>query len=284
LERNEELRGKKEGSYTCHLHLQKKYSKRENISGDARKINQHIRQTKKEVHVKKIHEDKRTMFSAVLTLLEQNQQKVSGVTGFSTSVAAFKSLLEKIDLKAKEKDEATAGKTAQKHAAEELLIPAVMQVSSALFLHARMNEDYELRGKTDFRESTLTRMRDTDLATKTESILALAKQYAKELEAYGVTAQEITDLENKIQAYREALGKSASSIPERKGARETMEGLIREADEVLEEELDRYMERLRTSEPEFYFTYCDATYIRLTGIRHEKTTAAAPVQQPVMAK
>jgi hypothetical protein len=50
------------------------------------------------------------------------------------------------------------------------------------------------------------------------------------------------------------------------------------------EEIDRYMERLRDEEPEFYSSYCDATYIRLTGIRHEKKEAAATVQTEASVK
>ena len=47
---------------------------------------------------------------------------------------------------------------------------------------------------------------------------------------------------------------------------------------LLLEEIDRYMERLRDREPELYSTYSDATYIRLTGIRHEKEAPVTPAQ------
>jgi hypothetical protein len=50
---------------------------------------------------------------------------------------------------------------------------------------------------------------------------------------------------------------------------------------MIEEEIDRFMERLRSTAPEFYVTYCDATYIRLTGIRHREE--AVPATAPAMA-
>jgi len=75
-----------------------------------------------------------------------------------------------------------------------------------------------------------------------------------------------------VKEFRDAIGKSVSSVSERKGARETLESLMKEADEVLAEEIDNYMERIRDVEQEFYAIYCDARYIRATGVRHKPET------------
>ena len=230
----------------------------------------------------KVLEDKRTMFAAILSLLLANMTTIAQVVGFTDAVNFFKGLLEKIDLKAKERDEVTAGKTATKHATEQTLIEAIMKAASAVFIFARKTNDLQLKEKANVLESSLTRMRDTDLATKGDAVLILVQQYTTQLVAFGVTAEEITDLEAKINSYRDALGKSASSVSERKGARETLESLIKQADEVLAEEIDRFMERIRAAEPELYAAYCDARYIRKTGVRHEKGQPA-PVPQPAAA-
>jgi hypothetical protein len=227
----------------------------------------------------KVLEDKRTMFEAILSLLSANMTTIALVTGFTDAVNFFKELLQKIDFKAKERDEMTAGKTAAKHAAEQTLIEAIMKTASAVFLFARKTSDLLLKEKANVLESSLTRMRDTDLAAKGDSVLNLVRQYAEQLIAFGVTATEISDLEAKINAYRTALGKSASSVSERKGARETLESLIKQTDEFLAEEIDRFMERLRSAEPELYASYCDARYIRKMGVRHEKEQPS-PADQP----
>ena len=226
----------------------------------------------------KLMEDKRTMFASVLSLLSANRAKLNAVPGFPDALDSFQELLGKIDTKAKEKDEATAGKTVTKHATEQILIRAIMKASSALFVLARKTNNIELKEKSNILESTLARMRDTDLATKGEAILALVKEQAQPLAAYGVTAEEIAELEKKVISYRDAVGRSVSSISERIGARVSLETLMKEADELLAEELDRYMERIRENEPELYAAYIDASYIRLRGIRHEKPAPAASPQ------
>jgi hypothetical protein len=226
----------------------------------------------------KYMEDKRTMFAAVLSLLTASRAKLAAIPGFPEALDSFQLLLEKIDAKAKEKDEATAGKTLTKHTSEQILIRAMMKTSSALFLLARKTHNIELKEKSTLLESTLTRMRDTNLAIEGEALLGLAKEQAQQLTAYGVIPEEITELEKKIIAYRDALGKSVSSVSERIGARISLETLMKEADEFLAEEIGRYMERLRENEPEMYAAYSDATYIRLTGIRHEKAVPAASAQ------
>jgi len=43
------------------------------------------------------------------------------------------------------------------------------------------------------------------------------------------------------------------------------------------------MERIREKEPELYATYSDATYIRRTGIRHEKAVLTAPAKIPAFS-
>jgi hypothetical protein len=133
-------------------------------------------------------EDKRTMFEAILSLLSANMTAIALITGFTDAVNFFKGLLEKIDLKAKERDEMTAGKTAVKHATEQTLIEAIMKAASAVFLFARKTNDLQLKEKANVLESSLNRMRDTDLATKGEAVLNLVQQYATQLVAFGVTA------------------------------------------------------------------------------------------------
>ena len=53
-----------------------------------------------------------------------------------------------------------------------------------------------------------------------------------------------------------------------KGARGTLAGLFNEVDELLTDEVDRFMELLRNKEPEFYNKYFVACVVKETGIRH----------------
>lgn len=66
----------------------------------------------------------------------------------------------------------------------------------------------------------------------------------------------------------------------RKGARGTMNDLFDKTDELIYEELDRFMEMMRPTETELYNKYFSARVVKDLGIRHRtpvEVTAAAPV-------
>jgi hypothetical protein len=62
----------------------------------------------------------------------------------------------------------------------------------------------------------------------------------------------IGDLKAKVQAYRNALGRS---VAERMRARTAMEDPFAKADGILEEEIDPAMELIRASKTQFYNEY-----------------------------
>jgi hypothetical protein len=79
---------------------------------------------------------------------------------------------------------------------------------------------------------------------------------------------------SKAEANLASIGARESSIASRKGARGTMYSLFAEADEVLNEEIDHFMELIRPAETEFYNKYFTARIIKDTGVRHRKPDEA----------
>ena len=188
-------------------------------------------------------------------------------------------MVGKIKVKAGEKAEATSGKTAAKYLAEDELIMAVMPVAGSLVIFGRRTNDMTLKEKAAVTESGLRKMRDTELSTKARSIYELAASRAVDLEPIGVTAAKLTALKGKIDSYDEKSMARESSVSERMGASQSLVDLFKEADGLLDEEIDGFMEHLRGDYPQFYNEYFAARQIKDVGTRHRPAEPAPPPAQ-----
>jgi hypothetical protein len=224
----------------------------------------------------KVQENKRTMYEAVLALLSANSAKTAAVAAFATSEAEFRNIVSQIENKSAEYNQATVGRTASKNQAADILVDAVLPMAAALFAYGSKQKDATLKEKAAVNESELRRIRDTELITQTNAILALLNEHLLPLADYGVTAAKITEFQQKITDFNAALGTRESSLAERVGARTSLADLIRKADEILHEQLDHFMELFRPTEPQFYTEYFTARIIKDLGTRHRRPATDAP--------
>ena len=224
----------------------------------------------------KRQENKLTMYEGLLTLLQANSAKGASITGYSDAVTQFSSLLTELKGKSAEVDSVSVGKTAMKSDAGDALIAALLPVCSALYVYGRKQNSEEIRGRVSVTEARLQTMRDTELASFGSGVADLATANAAGIAPMGITADKITDLKTKADAYDAAIGARESSVADRKGARGTMSDLFDQVDELLNEEFDRYMELLRSTETEFYNKYFAARVIKDTGVRHRANAPAPP--------
>lgn len=227
----------------------------------------------------KSEENKLSMLEAVYALLQGNTDKTATIPAFAEGETGLQTLIQKIKDTNSQFKNLAAGKTATKHAAEDSLVEAVLEVSNSLFVIARRNKDEELKVKAGINISDLRGMRDTELAGKCQDIATSAADMADELVNYGITADKLTELNNKIAAYQTALGAQESGLAERTAARQALSDLFKQTDELLKEELDSLMELFRNSETDFYNQYQAARVIRDLGIRHGTNTDPAQPSQ-----
>ena len=220
----------------------------------------------------KSEENKLSMLEAVYALLQGNTDKTATIPAFAEGETGLQTLIQKIKDTNSQFKNLAAGKTATKHAAEDSLVEAVLEVS-------RRNKDEELKVKAGINISDLRGMRDTELAGKCQDIATAAADMADELVNYGITADKLTELNNKIAAYQTALGAQESGLAERTAARQALSDLFKQTDELLKEELDSLMELFRNSETDFYNQYQAARVIRDLGIRHGTNTDPAQPSQ-----
>ena len=224
-------------------------------------------------------ENRLTMYEGLLSLLQSNMDKINAVGGFAEAVNELSGVIGEVKAKSAEVDKATVGKTTGKYDAEDALVSELIPVCSALYVYGRKQNNPEIKERVDISESKLRKMRDTELAAYGVAIADLATVSSRGLAGYGITEDKIDSLRAKAQAYNTAIGVKESSVADRKGARGTMSDLFVKADDILNEELDRFMELLRPTETELYNKYFSARVVKDTGVRHRPVNGTTPEEK-----
>jgi hypothetical protein len=228
----------------------------------------------------KQHENRLTMYEGLLVLLQANSAKTQSVGGLAGAETGLADLVSSIKSKSVEVDTATVGKVAAKYGAQDALLTVLLPACSALYVLGRRQNNTEIQGRVSIREGKLHGMREAELAAFAEAIADLAAANAPALDPLGFGMEKLADLKAKVETYAVAVGAREVSVADRKGARSTLNDLFDKADELIHEELDRFIEMLRPTETELYNKYFSARVVKDIGIRHRsngEATAAAPV-------
>jgi hypothetical protein len=221
-------------------------------------------------------ENKLTMYEAVVKLLEQNDGLIATVPAFVGAKDNLVTSINKVKKEARQQKEATAGKRAAKVDAENELIRIIMSAGSALYSYGRKIKDHEMQDVANVRVSKLEDMRDTELVNKAEMIYAKLLANVADLTDYQITAATVTEFRAKIDNFANALGVRESSAARSTGATANLQMYFTEADDILNEDMDRMMEMFKQSEPGFYNEYFAARVIKNLGIRHEVEEPVTP--------
>ncbi len=221
----------------------------------------------------KRQENKLTMYEGVLSLLRENEAKIQSIAKFKDAVAEFDTVIGMLKSKSIEVKKATAGKTASKHSAEDGLVECLLTVCPALYLYGADQNNPEIKERVDITESSLRKMRDTELGLYGTEIADMAEAHSKNAEPFGLTPEKITEIKAKAKAYSDSIGSRESSVSGRIGSHSSMNSLFGRADVLLNEDMDRYMEQFRPLDTEFYDKYFAARVIKDIGVRHKPEDA-----------
>jgi hypothetical protein len=221
-------------------------------------------------------ENKRTMYKAVIDLLDANTTKTSSMTAFAAALTNFKDKVDSIAEKNQLKDTAATGKTTLKSQLASDLIAATVPVAGALFAYGSSVNDPHIKELGDVRKGDLQNLRDTDLTDKVTIIKNLADAHAAALAAYGVDAAAIAALDTKSITYDSAVGDKESSFSTKSSAGKVMTNIFTEADSILTDQLDRMMEKFNPSDMQFYQEYKSAREIKDLGHRFDPPADPTP--------
>jgi hypothetical protein len=209
-----------------------------------------------------------TMYNTVLKYLKDRMSIVNTIAQFVISLTDFGTTVGKISQKEVERQTVSTGKTTAKYSAEEELIDLTIDVAAGLFTYSRKNNKPEMKELSDTSVRKLDRLKDVDLLTKCTQIYDAAKIVENELIPYGVNPELVAELKEKIDGFDISLGNRNASFAKRIGAGSTLVEMFNEADDILEEELDHFVDKFKKKNNSFYVEYWAARNIRNLGVRH----------------
>jgi hypothetical protein len=226
--------------------------------------------------MRKDHENKYTMLTALEALFNANMMKIALIAALVKCVADFKTLLATIKTKTGMVDDSTSGKTQIKYDAEDDLIASMLRVGPALFAYANNVNDAALREKSNFSKTSLRRMRDMELVVVGNALYATAMEVSDKLADYRISADTLAELKAKVDAYEKAVGAQGSSVSQHSTAVINIAETFRAIDVLLTDKIDPLMQTLEKDEPVFFREYKQTRLIKELGAPRKTKEETAP--------
>lgn len=208
-----------------------------------------------------IQSNKFNMYNTVKNYLRSKQVILDTIPAFETQVTAFESKLTEIQDIEAGREAIKAGKTQDKLREERELREAVFKVMSALNVFAAVSGNNELIAETDFTEYDLTVLRDNDFLERAYAVYNAGTAYKTELADYGITEDDIEAVLTNADEFTEAMGIAGSASAESKAATQNFKLLFEECDDILNKKIDKLVDVIKTSQPQFYEEYQNARNI-----------------------
>ena len=226
--------------------------------------------------MKNTQENKLSMYYAVQQVCNTNNTVWNGLPAFATAFANFETSIATIKNRLEVQNKNVLGVSLDKTIYKTTMVDKALLVANAVYAYATDVNNFTLQSKVDFSKSDLARGRDVSILQNCELIKNEADAIITDLTDYGILAADITDLQNKIEAFVSANTAPRTAIIERKGATAEISQVLKAADTILKSKMDKLIESFKISNPRFYNLYFDARIIVDKGIRHNPVDEDEP--------
>lgn len=219
-----------------------------------------------------------TMFKTVTAYLDVNNSVWSGMAPLAAAVQQFKDKITAIDDTAQKQETPTTGAAVDKSTARDDLEDVLFLTCEALGVLGSASADNELVALTALTPTTLHRLGDEELVNRATNVLEKANTKTTDLATLQVTAGNITELSQALQDFKATKAKPRTVVAGRVAETETLADLIRDASEILRNQIDRMVNLFRRSDSKFVAGYRSARVIVDRAATHatSKPTPAPP--------
>jgi hypothetical protein len=216
--------------------------------------------------------NKYTMYTGLDAFFTLNAVKIALIDALVEFVAEFKTLLAQITNADKQVTDSTAGTTDTKSAAERALVTSMITVGGRLFVYANVNNDAALKEKYNFSKTTLYRTRDIALVDIAVALYQDATAVLAQLAKYNITADLLTDLNTKTEAYKNAIGAQGSGKSQHSSALVNVVEVFHSIDALLNDKIDPLIVSLEQEQPAFCREYKQTRAVKDLGGSHKTKT------------
>jgi hypothetical protein len=220
--------------------------------------------------------NRQAMFKIVAKHLDDHNEVWSGMSPLTVAVQTFKGKILGVD-NVVEQQETPKGATDSKAAAREELEDVLFLTCRALAVLGHTSNDHDLLAATDLSRTDLDRLPDDELITRATAVIGRANTRKTELATLQVTQENLQELGLRLQRFSDLKLEPRSAAVEHGTTTQSLESLIREANSILRNEIDRMVDLFSRTDPDFVAGYQRARVIvDRTATHKTKTAGTAP--------
>ena len=209
------------------------------------------------------------MLAAVLGVLDKFKPVWQAITAFATARNDLAAAIDAVNAGELKQASVTTGITENKRLARQALCSAAAVVGGAVGAWADKQGNHELFATVDFSAPGLLHQTEQACATNCQAILDAGTASLAALAAEKTLAQaDLDDLTAKLGAFKTLLTKPREAKAITKGATDQLPDKLDAGDRILERQIDRLMERYKTSNADFYGAYQVTRLIVYAGGSH----------------
>jgi hypothetical protein len=201
------------------------------------------------------------MMKSVEKLLSENAALIENQPTLVQAHIRLRTLCDEIYTINSRQTQSTTGLTAQKTEGKTLLVALLVRVNDTLKAYAAATADVKLKAETDISASEIARLRDNDLAIRSQAIYVLAQPLAAELAGWGVTAADIDALNTNNQTLLQKTPAIRTVRAVTVQATAQLKEKLKETATLLKETLDPMMLPFKNLNPSFHGEYLNARTI-----------------------
>lgn len=222
-----------------------------------------------------------TMMKTTSVYLDTNNSVWNSMAPMGAAVQSFKNSLTAIDAAARQQ-ETPSGAADNKAAARDALEDVLFLTCEALGVIGHTTNDHDLMALTSLNPSELDNLSAEELVNRATTVLERANARKTELATYQVTQANLDEFSEALQDFRDAKEQPRTATAERMAQTESLENLIREANGTLRNQLDRFVNLFRRSNPDFVAGYRGARVVvdRAATQSSPKPPSPAPTPNP----
>jgi hypothetical protein len=157
------------------------------------------------------------------------------------------------------------------------------ELSSGLRSYAQDTDNAPVFDEFDLSQSKINKLPNIDFLAYTNNLIKSLNKYSKEIEPYGISADDIVNLSANLQEYNDILLEPAKHKDNKKVASNNIKTLISDELNLFKTSIDNDMQQYRTTKPELFKKYWEARQIddmrgRAMSIRGKITGGEAEVE------
>jgi len=192
--------------------------------------------------------------------LRIHKPKVENLPGFSENNSVFEEGISQIKATAELQQFKKTGITESKRLLRASLVIQGEDISHKMVAYATNTNNSVLQKEVWYTKSELNRATDTDLRNMAQCIYDRAYENVAQLEAYGITEAVLSSFKAAINLFDESIPAVREGTNTKRGYTVQLENLFKDTEAALDR-IDRIVEIIRLTEPEFYLGYRSARAI-----------------------